>query len=131
MAMSMILASIACLFMKSMSNPRASTILSHFTLKSHRTFQLSFSTTRSGVFVPSVRSSSAFPLNCQCIYSVTSSWRLLYSCCTNLLHSLVGWFTLFCLLLFIHPYILAVSLLSLIHCYHLPGLSIHALKFFF
>ena len=43
------------LFMKSMSGPRASTILSHFTLKSHRTFKLSFSTTRSGVFVPSVR----------------------------------------------------------------------------
>ena len=62
LAMSMILASIACLFMKSMSGPRASNILSHFTLKPHRTFKLSFCTTRSGVFVPSVRSiaSSAF-----------------------------------------------------------------------
>ena len=116
-----------------MSGPRASNILSHFTLKPHRTFKLSFCTTRSGVFVRSVRliASSAFPHICQCIYSVTLSWRPLYSSCTNLLHSLVGWFTLFCLLLFILPYILAVWFFRLIHCYHLPHLSIHALKFFF
>ena len=131
MAMSLILAYITCLSTKTISGLCASTNLSLCTWKSHRTLKLSSSATCSGVFVPSVRSSSAFPLSCQCIYSVMLSWHLLYSCCTNLLHSLVRWFTIFCCLFFILPYILAVWLLGLIYCYHLSGLSIHALKFFF
>ena len=95
-AMSMILASFVCLLTTMMSVLLASTILSHCTLKSHRTLKPVFSTTCSGVCLYhwSARSSSAFPHSCQCTYRATLSCRLLYPCWANLQHSLVRWLTL-------------------------------------
>ena len=60
--MSMILASLAYLSTKMMSGLPASTILSHCTLKSHRTLKSPFCTTRSGIclYRQSSRSSLAF-----------------------------------------------------------------------
>ena len=74
MATSMIMAFFACLLTKTMSGPRASTILSHCTLKSHRNLKSSFSTTCSGEL--SVLSISAFPQSYQCTYFATLIFTL-------------------------------------------------------
>ena len=94
--MSMILASFVCLSTTMMSVLLASTILSHCTLKSHRTLKPVLSTTCSGVCLYhwSARSSSSFPHSYQCTYRATLSCRLLYSRWANLQHSLVRWLTL-------------------------------------
>ena len=94
MAMSMILASIACLSTKKMSGLQTSIFLSHCTLKSHRTLKPSFSTTCSGICLYHLSSTKVLPFHTvanahtvRCCHGAPYI-HVVPTCCTHMLDGL-------------------------------------------